>query len=83
MCGNFYDLSTDQNNPFLKSDFLKVLSSTVNSLMFAGINVCVFETKPFLRGLILRLIAPVNYRYMNYVCGYSFCDLKMVANFVK
>ncbi len=28
---------------------------TVNSLMFAGINVCVFETKPSLQGLYLRL----------------------------
>ena len=28
---------------------------TVNSLMFAGINVCVFETKPCLRGLIFAV----------------------------
>ena len=27
-------------------------TGTVNSLMFAGINVCVFETKPCSRGLI-------------------------------
>ncbi len=27
-------------------------SNTVNSLMFAGINVCVFKTKPCSRGLI-------------------------------
>ena len=28
---------------------------TVNSLMFADINVCVFETKPCLRGLIFAV----------------------------
>ncbi len=28
---------------------------TVNSLMFVGINVCVFETKPSLRGLIFAV----------------------------
>ncbi len=29
--------------------------NTVNSLMFAGINVCVFETNPCLRGLIFAI----------------------------
>ncbi len=33
----------------LKSD------STINSLMFAGINVCVFGTKPCSRGLIFAV----------------------------
>ncbi len=28
---------------------------TVNSLMFAGINVCLFETKPSLQGLIFAV----------------------------
>ncbi len=27
-------------------------NNTVNSLIFAGINVCVFQTKPCLQGLI-------------------------------
>ncbi len=30
----------------------KTKKNTVNSFMFAGINVCIFETKPCLRGLI-------------------------------
>ena len=33
----------------------KIETNTVNSLMFAGINVCVFETKLCLRGLIFAV----------------------------
>ncbi len=32
-----------------------LLSITVNSLMFAGINVCVFVTKPCSRGLMFAV----------------------------
>ena len=32
-----------------------VRECTVNSLMFTGINVCVFETKPCLRGLLFAV----------------------------
>ncbi len=36
--------------------------NTVNSLMFAGINVCIFETKPCLWGLIFAVSPdPVNF----------------------
>ncbi len=45
--------------PVYRSDgmsyYMPVCRYTVNSLMFAGINVCVFETKPCLRGLIFAV----------------------------
>ncbi len=37
---------------FTNTCTLKYTTYTVNSLMFAGINVCMFETKPCLWGLI-------------------------------
>ncbi len=49
-----------------------------NSLMFVGINVCDFERKPCLRGLIFAvtcssgLVNYSRYMYMNYVCRYLF-----------
>ena len=43
--------------------------STVNSLMFAGINVSVFETKPCLRGLIFA----VSSGLVNYLGTHELC----------
>ena len=40
-------------------------TSTVNSLMFAGINVCLFETKTCSRGLIF----PVSLGLVGYLAG--------------
>ncbi len=40
---------------FWFSAYSPVFVNTLNSLMFAGINVCVFETKPCLRGLIFAV----------------------------
>ncbi len=37
--------------------FTDTHNNTVNSLMFAGINVCVFDAKPCLRGLIFAVIS--------------------------
>ncbi len=61
--------------------------ATVNSLIFVGIFVCVFETKPCSQRLIFAfstgLVNHVNYlaTRMMFV-GIYFCDLlKMVANF--
>ena len=41
---------------------------TINSLMFAEINVCVFETKPWLQGLIFA----VSSGLVNYLCEHLF-----------
>ncbi len=55
---------------------------TVNSLMFVGINVCIFETKPCSQGLIFAVIPGL----VNYLAtwimfaGICFCNLKMVTN---
>ena len=45
------------------------LYNTVNSLMFAGINVCVFETKPCSRGIIFAVSSGlVNYLGIHELC---------------
>ncbi len=61
------------------------MSSTENSLMFAGINVYVFETKLCSRGLIFVVISGlVNFLGTGIMfAGIYFCDLKTVANFAK
>ncbi len=52
-------------------------SYAINSLMFVGINVCIFETKLCLRRLIFAVSSGlVNYLAMNYVCGYLFLRFK-------
>ncbi len=43
--------------------------NTVNSLMFVGINVCVFEAKPCLRGLIFA----VSSRLVSYLGTWIVC----------
>ncbi len=61
------------------------LFTTINSLIFMGINVCVFETKPCSRGVIFVVSSGLD----NYLAthelfaGIYFCDLKMVVNFAK
>ncbi len=48
----------------LESEYwVRISSRTVNSLMFVGIYVCIFETKPCSRGLILAVLSSgaVNY----------------------
>ncbi len=62
------------------------VQTTVNSLMFAGIVVCVFETKPCSQGLIFVVIHSdlVNYPGTRIMfAGIYFCDLKLVMNFTK
>ena len=51
---------------------------TVNSLMFARINVCVFEAKPCSQGLmfVVAYFLLIIQVHMNYVCGYLFLQLK-------
>ncbi len=54
---------------------------TVNSLIFAGIDVCVFETRPCLWGLIflqLGQVLLIMSVHMIYVC-----DFKTIAKFTK
>ncbi len=47
-----------------------VNSDTVNSLMFAGINVCVLEANTCSWGLIVAVISvPVSYLGTSIVCG--------------
>ncbi len=59
--------------------------ATVNSLMFAGINVCVCKAKTCSWGLLFAVSSvPVSYLvYMNCLRGIKFCNLKMVAKFAK
>ncbi len=61
------------------------LSTTVNSLTLVGINVCIFETKPRSQGLIFAVSSGLTKlsRCINYVCGYYFGDLKVVAKITK
>ncbi len=56
-------------------------TSAVNSLTFAGINICVFETKPCSRGLIFAVRSGLVSYLVDKLClwGIYFCDLKMVA----
>ncbi len=71
-------------NKVLVSD-PEINTYVVNSLMFMGINVCVFETKPGLLGLIFAVTSGL----INYLgtwimfAGTYFCELKMVATFAK
>ncbi len=62
-------------------------ANTVNSLMFAGINVCVFETRPCSWGLIFAVSSGlVNYLGTHELCshlGIYVCDLKTVTKFAK
>ncbi len=53
---------------------------TVNSFMFVGINICIFETNPCLWGLIFAISSGlVNYLGTRSRCaGINFCDLKTV-----
>ena len=54
-------------------------NNTVNSLMFTGINVCIFETKSCLLVLVFAVISGVVvYLYVNYVYGYLFLRFKHV-----
>ncbi len=61
------------------------LSFTVNSLMSAGINVCVFEAKQSSRGLIF-VVSSCLFSYLGtsiMFVGIYFCNLKVVAKFAK
>ncbi len=54
--------------------------------MFAGINVCVFETKSCLQGLIFVVRSGlVAYLGIHQLClrVFIFSDVKMVVNFAK
>ncbi len=59
--------------------------TTVNSLMFTGINVCAFETKQCLRGLIFTVCSGLVNNLGTWILsvGIYFGDLKMVANCAK
>ncbi len=52
---NQIQIITMGNLVFHLSKSLSVKSNTVNSLIFAGINVCVFESKPCSQGLIFAV----------------------------
>ncbi len=41
-----------------------ILCDAVNSLMFAGINICIFETKPCLWGLIFAVSSGLVVNYL-------------------
>ncbi len=51
---------------------------TINSLMFAGINVCIFKTQPYSQELIFAFSSCLVKlsRYMNYVYEYLFLQFK-------
>ena len=54
---------------------------TVNSFMFMGINICVFETKPCSRGLIFAVSPGLVHYLVHELClqVFIFAILKVVA----
>ncbi len=58
--------------------FTEIKWNTVNSLMFAGINVCVFEAKPCLWGLIFAVSSGLVSFFGTWIifAGYLFLQFK-------
>ena len=69
---------------FLTVKFYK-WHKTVNLLMFMGINICIFETKPCSQGLILAVSSGLVHFLgtQTMIAGIYFCDLKVVTKITE